>query len=109
MIGVLALLALAGTAFAGSVVYADGYYDGGPWTGPRHTITETSARVLSASSGTFKATACTTAYNMDGTRAGTPYCAYNYDSLAVHGYCGCAMRIPAFSTNGIFVRARVNY
>ncbi len=104
---ILATLVLAVPAFATALTYYDGYLNsaGSPYFGPRHTLTEVSVRTLS----NFPASACTTAYETDGTRVFDPVCAYGYNGLATHVLCGCALRTPAVSSGGSYLRAQENY
>ena len=102
VVAVPATLAFTGVAFAASNVYFEGNASGGPFLGPRHSLTETSVRVLDNSG------ACTTAYELNGQRAGTPSCVSGVNGLAAHPYNG-TLRNPAFSESGGSVRARENY
>lgn len=104
VIAAFATIAFAASALATTLYYYAGYLNG-LYLGPRHSLTESSVRVLS----NFPASACTTAYNTDGSRAGTPYCAAGYNSLAAHPYCGCRLRYPAVSSGGSNLRARLAY
>lgn len=109
---VFATLVLAAPALAYSLVYYDGYaLRGDLLLGPRHSLTESSLRVLDSYSSS-----CTGAYDLEGTRVGTPYCTSGLNSVAAHPYCGCQLRYPAAQVvavpdwySGGYLRARENY
>ena len=108
VVAAFATLALAASALAYSLVYYEGYlYSYQNATGPRHTLSETSARNIGLSVESM-CTSAIDAYTFE--LAGEPACVYgSTNSLAVHPYCRCRLRYGAANISGGYIRAREDY
>jgi hypothetical protein len=85
----VSLVALTATAWAGSVVITNGFYnDPSGVYGPRHSLTKVDVEKTGAGDW-----ACEDAINDDGSWAQTvAKCASNTGDYVYHTFCGCHLR-----------------